>query len=204
MKGSVLIVDDNRDVLRALEKIVHHDFEKVITLTNPNRIPEILGRNDIDITMIDMNFRSDVHNGNEGLFWMNEIFKHDKNISVVIVTDSDDIELAVRAIREGAVDYILKPWDDSKLLATLNVAWQLRISRLEASSLKQDNLQLKREINRGGEKIVPGASPTMINVMNIVNKVASTDANILITGENGTGKELVAREIHNHSKEPLN
>ena len=200
MKGTVLIVDDNREVLNALEKIVKREFETVLTLTNPNRIIEILGRNEIDVVMIDMNFRSGVHNGNEGLFWMNEIFKYDKNISVVIVTDSGDIELAVRAIREGAVDYILRPWDDSKLLATLNVAWQLRISRLEASSLKSDNQLLKKEINRGGEKIVLGASPTMINVMNIVRKVASTDANVLITGENGTGKELVAREIHNISK----
>jgi len=203
MKGTILIVDDNRDVLNALEKIVKKEFETVLTLTNPNRIIEILGRNDIDIVMIDMNFRSGVHNGNEGLFWMNEIFKYDKNISVVIVTDSGDIELAVRAIREGAVDYILKPWDDSKLLATLNVAWQLRISRLEASSLKSDNQLLKKEINRGSEKIVLGASPTMINVMNIVKKVASTNANVLITGENGTGKELVAREIHNISKRAL-
>jgi DNA-binding NtrC family response regulator len=200
MKGTVVIVDDNREVLNSLEKIVRQEFEAVLTLTNPNRIVETLGRRDVDIVMIDMNFRSGLHNGNEGLFWMNEIFKYDKNISVVIVTDSGDIELAVRAIKQGAADYILKPWDDSKLLATLNVAWQLRISRLEASSLKSDNQLLKREINRGGEKIVLGASPTMINVMNIVKKVASTDANVLITGENGTGKELVAREIHNLSK----
>jgi DNA-binding NtrC family response regulator len=200
MKGSVLVVDDNRDVLRALENIIRQEFEKVITLTNPNRIPEILGRHEIDIVMIDMNFRSGVHNGNEGLFWMKEIFKYDSNISVVIVTDSADIELAVKAIKEGAVDYILKPWDEAKLLATLNVACQLRVSRVEASLLKQDNLHLKKEINRAGEKIVLGASPTMINVMNIVRKVAATDANVLITGENGTGKELVAREIHNLSK----
>jgi DNA-binding NtrC family response regulator len=200
MKASVLIVDDNREILSALEKIVRRDFEKVHTLTNPNRIIEILKGYDIDIVMIDMNFRSGVHNGNEGLYWLKEIYKFDKNLSVVIVTDSDDIELAVKAIKEGAVDYILKPWNDSKLLATLNVAWQLRMSRIEASSLKQDNIQLKKAINRGGEKIVLGASPTMINVMNIVNKVASTDANVLITGENGTGKELVAREIHNLSK----
>ena len=199
MKGTVLIVDDNREVLTRLEKIVHKDFDKVITLSNPNRIIEILSHSDVDIVMIDMNFRSGVHNGNEGLFWMKEIFKYDKNISVVIVTDYGDIELAVRAIREGAVDYILKPWDNSKLLATLNVAMQLRVSRMEASSLQRDNQQLKKEINRGGEKIVLGASPTMINVMNIVRKVASTDANVLITGENGTGKELVAREIHNLS-----
>ena len=106
----------------------------------------------------------------------------------------------MRAISEGAVDFILKPWNKSKLLATVNVAWQLRLSRLEASNLKNDNQLLKKEINRGGEKIVLGASPTMINVMNIVRKVAGTDANVLITGENGTGKELVAREIHNLSK----
>ncbi|HUX94214.1 MAG TPA: sigma-54 dependent transcriptional regulator [Bacteroidales bacterium] len=200
MTGSVLIVDDNREVLKSLEKIVRKEFEKVYTLSNPNLIIDTLKRIESDIIMLDMNFRSGNHNGNEGFFWMKEIFRHDSNISVVIVTDSADIELAVRAIREGAVDYIVKPWDDSKLIATLNVALQLRNSRLEASTLKLDNLQLKKEINRGGEKIILGASPTMINVMNIVRKVASTDANVLITGENGTGKELVAREIHNLSK----
>ncbi|MDO9340297.1 MAG: sigma-54 dependent transcriptional regulator [Bacteroidales bacterium] len=200
IKGTILIVDENKGILNALELIMQNEFEKVITLTNPNRINEILRMNDVDIVMLDMNFRSEIHNGNEGLFWMREIFKYDSNISVVIVTASGDIELAVRAIREGAVDFILKPWDDSKLLATINVAWQLRLSRLEASTLKNDNQQLKKEINKVGEKIVLGASPTMINVMNIVRKVAGTDANVLITGENGTGKELVAREIHNLSK----
>ncbi|MFA5819942.1 MAG: sigma-54 dependent transcriptional regulator [Bacteroidales bacterium] len=200
IKGTILIVDENKGILNALELIMQNEFEKVITLTNPNRINEILRMNDVDIVMLDMNFRSEIHNGNEGLFWMREIFKYDSNISVVIVTASGDIELAVRAIREGAVDFILKPWDDSKLLATINVAWKLRLSRLEASTLKNDNQQLKKEINKVGEKIVLGASPTMINVMNIVRKVAGTDANVLITGENGTGKELVAREIHNLSK----
>jgi DNA-binding NtrC family response regulator len=200
IKGTILIVDDNKGILNALELIMQNEFEKVITLTNPNRINEILRKNDVDIVMLDMNFKSGVHNGNEGLFWMREIFKYDSNISVVIVAASGDIELAVKAIKEGAVDFILKPWDDLKLLATTNVAWQLRTSRLEASILKKDNLLLKKEINRGGEKIVLGASPTMINVMNIVRKVAGTDANVLITGENGTGKELVAREIHNLSK----
>jgi len=199
-KGTILIVDENKGILSALEQIMKSQFEKVITLQDPNRINEIFRKNDVDIVMLDMNFKSGVHNGNEGLFWMREIFKYDSDISVVIVTASGDIELAVKAIKEGAVDFILKPWDDSRLLATLNVAWQLRLSRLEASILKKDNQNLKNEINKGGEKIVLGASPTMINVMNIVRKVAGTDANILITGENGTGKELVAREIHNLSK----
>ncbi|MCX6321138.1 MAG: sigma-54 dependent transcriptional regulator [Bacteroidia bacterium] len=200
IKGTLLIVDENKGILNALELIMQNEFEKVITLTNPNRINEILRKNDVDVVMLDMNFKSGVHNGNEGLFWMREVFNYDSNISVVIVTAFGDIELAVKAIKEGAVDYILKPWDNSKLLATINVAWKLRLSRLEASTLKKDNQLLKNEINKSGEKIVLGASPTMINVMNIVRKVAGTDANVLITGENGTGKELVAREIHNLSK----
>lgn len=199
-KGTLLIVDDNRDLLNDLKLIMQNEFEKVLTITDPNRIHEILRSNEVDIVMLDMNFKSGVHNGNEGLFWMREIFSFDSNISVVMVTDYGDVELAVKAIKEGAVDFILKPWNDSKLLATVNAAWKLRISRLEASSLKQDNIQLKKEINRGSDKIVLGASPTMINVMNIVRKVAATDANVLITGENGTGKELVAREIHNLSR----
>jgi DNA-binding NtrC family response regulator len=119
---------------------------------------------------------------------------------VVIVTASPDVELAVKAIKEGAVDFILKPWDNSRLLATVNTAWKLRVSQLEASNLKKDNSQLKEVINSGSARIVQGASPTMINVMNIVKKVAGTDANVLITGENGTGKEVVAREIHRLSK----
>jgi len=200
IKGTLLIVDDNKALLDALELIMKNEFERVISLTDPNRINEVLTSYNIDIVMLDMNFKSGIHNGNEGLFWMREIFKYDKNISVVIVTAYGDVELAVKAIREGAVDFILKPWDNSKLLATINVAWQLRVSRIEASILKKDNQLLKKEINKGGEKIVLGASPTMINVMNIVRKVAGTDANVLITGENGTGKELVAREIHNLSK----
>jgi DNA-binding NtrC family response regulator len=200
IKGTLLIVDDNKEILTDLEQLMRNEFEKVISIPDPNRINEMLRSNNVDLVMLDTNFRSGIHTGNEGLFWMREIFKYDRNISVVIVTATGDIELAVKAIRDGAVDYILKPWDNSKLLATLNVAWQLRLSRLEASDLKTDNRQLKKEINKGGEKIVLGASPTMINVMNIVRKVAGTDANILITGENGTGKELVAREIHNLSK----
>jgi DNA-binding NtrC family response regulator len=199
IKGTLMIVDENRSVLNALEDITRTEFERVITFTDPNRINEALRKNDVDIVMLDMNFKSGVHNGNEGLFWMREIFSYDRNISIIIVTASGDIELAVRAIKEGAVDFIMKPWDNTKLLTTINVAWQLRLSRLEAANLKSDNQLLKKEINRGGEKIILGASPTMINVMNIVRKVAGTDANVLLTGENGTGKELVAREIHNQS-----
>jgi DNA-binding NtrC family response regulator len=200
INGTLLIADENREILRSLELIMKPEFERVIAVTDPGRIKGNLEKNNIDIVILDMNFRSGVHNGNEGLYWMREILSFDSSIIVVVVTASGDIELAVRAIKEGAFDFILKPWDNAKLIATVNAAWQLRVSRKEASILKNDNQQLKKEINRGGEKIIPGASPTMINAMNIVRKVAGTDANVLITGENGTGKELVAREIHNLSK----
>jgi DNA-binding NtrC family response regulator len=200
IKGNLLIVDDNRSVISAIEMMLQYELEKVISISSPNRIHEILENNEIDIVLLDMNFQTGVNSGNEGLFWLREILKYDSNISVVMITAYGDVELAVRALREGAIDFILKPWDNKKLLATINAAWKLRSSRKEALTLKNDNQFLKKEIKRSEEKIVLGASPTMINVMNIVRKVAATDANVLITGENGTGKELVAREIHNQSK----
>ena len=194
--GTILIVDREKESLTVMEQVLRSEFEKVITLQTPERIKEAFIKNVVDVILLDANFKSAVHNGNEGLFWLREIISYDSNISVVIVTASDDSELAVRAIREGAMDFIRKPWEKEKLLATVNAAWQLRQSRLEASSLKKDNIQLKEAINDGSEKIVRGASPTMIRVMDTVKKVAATDANVLITGENGTGKELVAKEIH--------
>ena len=200
IKGTLLIVDDDKNDLNAIKMMLQPEVEKIISLTNPNRISEILSQNEVDIVLLEMNFQSEVNSGNEGLFWMNEIFRHDNSISVITITANGDVELAVKTIREGAIDFILKPWDKSKLIATIYTAWKLRISRQEAFSLKKDNQFLKNEINKGGEKIILGASPTMINVMNIVKKVAGTNANVLITGENGTGKELVAREIHNLSK----
>jgi DNA-binding NtrC family response regulator len=200
IKGTLLIVDDNKSVISALEMMLQYEVEKVISISSPKRIHEVLELNEIDIVLLDMNFQAGINSGNEGLYWMKEILKYDSNISVVMITAYGDVELAVKALREGAIDFILKPWDNEKLLATINAAWKLRISRKEALILKNDNQFLKKEIKRGEERIVLGASPTMINVMNIVRKVAATDANVLITGENGTGKELVAREIHNLSK----
>lgn len=200
IKGTLLIVDENKTDQNVLKMVLQPEVEKLISLANPNRIHEILSQNEVDIVLLEMNFHASINSGNEGLFWMREIFSHDNNISVIMITSGGDVELAVRAIRDGATDFILKPWDNTKLMGAILTAWKLRTSRLEAQSLKNDNQYLKGEINKGGEKIVLGASPTMINVINIVRKVAGTDANILITGENGTGKELVAREIHSLSK----
>ena len=200
IRGTILLVDDDKAILESFQLVMKNEFEKIIPISNPNRINEILRNNVIDVVILDMNFKAGINNGNEGIYWIREILKYDSSISVVIVTATADIELAVKAIKEGAVDFILKPWNSSKLVATINAAMKLRLSRLESSDLKNDNQLLKKEINKVRDKIVPGASPTMINVMNIVRKVAATEANVLITGENGTGKELVAREIHDQSK----
>jgi DNA-binding NtrC family response regulator len=199
IKATVLIVDEDRDFLKLITGTLQKEYEHVIPITSPQRISEILRKNTVDVVLLESNYKSVIRNGNEGLYWLKEILSYDRNLSVVIVTASGDVELAVRAIKEGALDFILKPLDSNRLLATINTALQLRLSRLEACSLKEDNLQLKKVINNGREKIIQGASPTMINVMNIVRKVAGTDANVLITGENGTGKELIAREIHARS-----
>jgi DNA-binding NtrC family response regulator len=198
--ATLLIIDENRNDQNTLSGILKSEVREIITIGGPNRIREILERNDIDIVLLDTDFRADVSTGNEGLYWLREILAYDSAISIVMITANGNIELAVTAIREGAVDFIPKPPEKNKLISVINLAWKLRLSRLEAKKLKNDNQLLKSEINRSGEKLVPGASPTMINVMNIVRKVAGTDANVLITGENGTGKELVAREIHKLSK----
>jgi DNA-binding NtrC family response regulator len=199
INGTLLIVDENKSDRDSLRMILQKEVENIISISGPNRINEILGQNRIDLILLEMNFKAKVNSGNEGLFWINEIFRIDNSISIIMITSNGDVELAVRAIREGAIDFIIKPFDNNKLLAAIYTAWKFRMSKLETSNLKNDNQLLKRVINNGAQKIISGASPTMINVMNIVRKVAGTDANVLITGENGTGKELVAREIHNLS-----
>jgi DNA-binding NtrC family response regulator len=198
-RGNILVVDEDRDFLKLLEEALHREYEQVISVTSPQLINEILRKSVVDVVLLESNYKSVVRNGNEGLYWLKEILAYDSNMSVVIVTASGDIGQAVRAIKEGAVDFIEKPLDRNRLLTTIKNAMQLRLSRREAYSLMEDNRQLKKVINNGREKIIQGASPTMINVMNIVSKVAGTDANVLITGENGTGKELIAREIHSRS-----
>jgi DNA-binding NtrC family response regulator len=198
--ATLLIIDENRNDQNTFIEILKNEVREIITITSPNRVPEILQRNDVDIVLLDTDFKAEVSTGNEGLFWLREILSHDSTISIIMITANGNIELAVTAIREGAVDFIPKLAEKNKLISVINLAWKLRLSRVEAKKLKNDNQLLKSEINRSGERLIQGASPTMINVMNIVRKVAGTDANVLITGENGTGKELVAREIHKLSK----
>jgi len=198
MNKRILIVDDKKSVLTALEMLVQTEFDEVFTLNNPNNLISIIRKHNIDVVLLDMNFKTGVNNCNEGIFWLNEILKFDSSISVVMITAHGDVELAVRAVKEGAFNFILKPWDNNKLLSTLHSAIQLRHTKLENASLKKSSKNLKQEINQSNYQLI-GKSKVMLDVLDMVKKVAKTNANILITGENGTGKELIAQEIHKSS-----
>jgi DNA-binding NtrC family response regulator len=199
MGNKILIVDDKKSVLTALEMLIQTEFDEVITLNNPNSLISTIERNKVDIVLLDMNFTSGINNGNEGIFWLNEILKFDASIVVIMITAYGDVELAVKAVKEGAFNFILKPWENHKLLSTLHSALKLRKSKIENKSLKNVSNTLKQELNSPKYRLV-GQSNAMRRVTEMVKKVAATDANILITGENGTGKELIAREIHKYSK----
>ena len=197
-KGNVLIVDDNKSIISTLEILLGPEFDAVKGITNPNRIPEELRTGNYNLVILDMNFQAGINTGNEGLYWLSEIKKNHPEISVVLITAYSEVELAVKALKQGATDFVPKPWDNSKLLATVKAAIQLNFSKTEVGKLKQKEAGLKQELNRG-QKFIIGSSPQLMKVINMVGKVAKTNANILITGENGTGKELIAWEIHRQS-----
>lgn len=196
--GSVLVVDDNAGIRSSLEIVLPTFFEKVITLASPNQIPVTLQQNpNLDVVLLDMNFKAGINTGNEGLYWLKEIKKQRPNLSVVLFTAYGDVPLAVEAIKDGAYDFIEKPWDNAKLLVTLQNAVKSSRSSQKISDLKS--------MKSGESGMFWGESTMMTQLRGMVEKVAPTDANILIVGENGTGKEMLAREIHNlsHRKEEL-
>ncbi|MCF8223386.1 MAG: sigma-54 dependent transcriptional regulator [Bacteroidales bacterium] len=199
--ATILIVDDNRSVLSALELLLQNEFSEVKTLNSPKRLPEFIESGDIDLVLLDMNFSAGINTGNEGIYWLREIQKKDPDISVIMITAYGDVELAVKAMREGAVDFILKPWENEKLVATLKSSLKLRKSRMEVKKLKSEQKSLKNNIgSKSKKKSIIGSSQSVMDMMKLVSKVATTDATVLVTGENGTGKELVAYEIHNRSE----
>jgi DNA-binding NtrC family response regulator len=197
-KRKLLIVDDNKNILTALSRLLEMEVDEVHTTSNPNSIHSLVRSNDYDAILLDMNFSASVQSGNEGLFWMKEILKIDPNAIVIPITAYGDVDLAVRAVKEGAADFVLKPWDNDKLLATLNSAYKLRKSKLEVESLKEKQKSLQEKIDRKYSCII-GSSSVMQELHGTIKKVAGTDVDILILGENGTGKELIAREIHRQS-----
>ncbi|MEE4287184.1 MAG: sigma-54 dependent transcriptional regulator [Mariniphaga sp.] len=198
-KGKLLIVDDNKSILSALEILLQDDFEEVKTIASPNQLPSLIETGDYDLVLLDMNFSAGVNTGNEGLYWLSRILELRPDMEVVLFTAYGDVELAVKALKKGAADFILKPWDNEKMRTTLRNVYKLQQSKKEIKKLRQKESALRSEINRDKNFII-AQSHQMREILNLVRKVAKTEANVLITGDNGTGKELIARELHRHSK----
>jgi two-component system response regulator HydG len=196
--GKVLIVDDNEDILNAGRLLLKQHLAVVDTEKNPKRIPALLQAETYDVILLDMNFAKGATSGHEGFAWLRRILELDPDAVVILITAYGDVEMAVQAVKEGASDFILKPWQNEKFLATLNAALSLRQSRAEALALRSRQRQLSADLDQPFQDLI-GRSPAMETVFKLVRKVAATEANVLILGENGTGKELVAREIHRQS-----
>lgn len=185
--GTIIIVDDNKGVLTAVQLLLKNHFSKAITLSSPVSLSSVLREENPEVVLLDMNFTSGINNGNEGLFWLHEIKRQYPNLPVVLFTAYADIDLAVRGIKEGATDFIVKPWDNQKLVETLLNA---------ASQAKEGKKKNQKKENPSIAAMYWGESSAMQQLRMLVEKVATTNANILITGENGTGKEMLAREMH--------
>lgn len=196
--GKILIIDDNEDVLQAARLFLKKHAAVIHTEKNPQMIPALLGHERYDLILLDMNFTRDVTSGKEGFHWLRQIQEIDPTVVVILITAYGDVEMAVRAMKEGATDFVLKPWKNEKLLATLMSAMALRRSRMEVDRLKSREKQMAEDMDQPFSDFI-GQSPAMQAVFRTIQKVAGTDANVLILGENGTGKELVARALHRQS-----
>lgn len=196
--GKVLIIDDDEDILQAARLLLKKHVAHVHTVNKPESIPSLLKNEIYDVIFLDMNFAAGATSGQEGFHWLDKILEIDPSAVVILITAFGDVEMAVRAIKEGATDFVLKPWQNQRLIATLSTAMNLRKSREEADSLRTKQKQLSADLDQPFHDFI-GNSSAMQKVYSAIQKVAKTDANVLILGENGTGKELVARELHRQS-----
>ncbi|GAA4849406.1 sigma-54 dependent transcriptional regulator [Algivirga pacifica] len=197
--GKILVIDDNEDILLAAKMLLKKHADLVQVESNPGKIPFLLNNDTYDVILLDMNFTQDTTTGKEGFHWLEQILEIDPQAVVVMITAYGDVDTAVQALKAGATDFVLKPWQNEKLIATLTSAVKLRQSYNQVKSLKENNHQLTSVLNSGNAMNVIGESEAMKVVFNLISKVASTDANVLILGENGTGKEVIARAIHQQS-----
>ncbi len=196
--GKILAIDDNEDILFSLKLLLKNHVETIHTEINPDRIPGLLEQGNFDVILLDMNFTRDMIGGQEGFYWLKKILELDPSAVVIFITAYGDVERAVKAIKAGAVDFVLKPWQNAKLLATISSALKLRNSLIEADKLRQTRNELCKKLDQPFHDFI-GDSAEMYKVYNIIQKVAATDASVLVLGENGTGKELVARALHRNS-----
>ena len=194
--GNILIIDDNKGILSALEILLQPEYESVSSISNPNQISSFPNLEKIDLVLLDMNFSTGINTGNEGLFWLRKLKELSPGITVIMMTAYGNIELAVNTLKEGAYDFILKPWNNEKLMAIVKSAIALRYSRVEIHKLKNKEAQFKHIINQNKDSTIIGNSIALNQVLTLTDKIANTDVNVLITGENGTGKEMIAKELH--------
>lgn len=192
------MIDDDEDVLLAAKMLLKKHNYQVIIERNPNKIPFLLNNDVYDVILLDMNFSKDTTSGKEGFEWLGKIKERDPQAVVIMITAFGDVEMAVRALKDGATDFILKPWQNEKLIATISTAIKLKRSYNEVDKLRKAKQMLEEQISQPFRDII-GSSPSMKEVYDLIDRVAKTDANVLILGENGTGKELVARAIHQKS-----
>jgi DNA-binding NtrC family response regulator len=198
LEGDILIVDDDPDVLATARMFLKQHGFTVTTEQKPASIPALLKKAVFDVILLDMNFSRGENDGKEGLHWLEQILQADPQAIVILITAYGEVDLAVQTIKLGATDFVLKPWNNEKLLATMLSAMKLRESRLEVEKLQNTRQTLSADIHQQFGELI-GTSPAIQEVYSLIEKVAPTDANVLILGENGTGKELVARALHNHS-----
>ena len=196
--AKILIIDDNEDVLLSAKLLLKPFADVIHTEKDPSVIHDLLQKETYDVIFLDMNFTLDMTSGQEGFYWLTEIQKIDPLAVVILITAFGDVEMAVKALKNGAVDFVLKPWQNEKFIATFTSALELRKSRLELENLQSVQKQLSTDIDKSFHDFI-GDSPQIKQIFKTINKVAVTDANVLILGENGTGKELAARALHRQS-----
>ena len=196
--ANILVIDDDDDILLSARLFLKQHFNQVLTCKSPREINVLLSKNEVDIILLDMNYQKGASDGREGLYWLEHILSIDKDFVVILMTAFGNVELAVQAIKKGATDFILKPWENEKLFATLSSAAKLRQSNKKVKKLEKIHTSIQGDMARKFEHII-GTDENVQILQKTLSKVAPTDANVLILGENGTGKQVFAYELHKNS-----